>query len=327
MTEQELEDLKQGIIRATIEIAGFGGKTTRHLPDDFVAGNGLILRREEDGQWWIWQMVEPLFKVGDRIRAKGTTGDGATIKTIDEETGCYVWGNGVKGSYVNVEYELAPYEPKDGDIVKRKGDDSGTRHQIFDNKERELGGNDFIIMQIMEHGAGGGSISRHQLTQEYDLVERRQTFDNSLSTLTEKMMRLHQQKKVVDVTIEGVTHRLVVDPPHENCKECSLDKVCDRCKNALCDILAGRADEAHIFQADPTPLSWDELPKDKSLLSHRFARDYQITISADSQDRPYWSLLRKGEPCHHPSRDEYEVLAAMLDDVRKKIQRVLDKEP
>lgn len=41
------------------------------------------------------------------------------------------------------------------------------------------------------------------------------------------------------IIIDGVRHNLI-KPDVENCKSCSLDKFCDKFKEALCDVLVGR---------------------------------------------------------------------------------------
>lgn len=41
------------------------------------------------------------------------------------------------------------------------------------------------------------------------------------------------------IIIDGVRHNLI-KPDVENCKSCSLDKFCDKFKEALCDALVGR---------------------------------------------------------------------------------------
>lgn len=41
------------------------------------------------------------------------------------------------------------------------------------------------------------------------------------------------------IIIDGVRHNLI-EPDVENCRSCSLDKFCDKFKEALCDALVGR---------------------------------------------------------------------------------------
>ena len=51
----------------------------------------------------------------------------------------------------------------------------------------------------------------------------------------------------VSITIKGETHVLVHNPERESCKLCSLDKLCDQFKDAICNVLAGNSD-SHIFK-------------------------------------------------------------------------------
>jgi len=56
-----------------------------------------------------------------------------------------------------------------------------------------------------------------------------------------KKKRYIRKKKPKEyaIIIDGVRHNLV-KPDVENCKSCSLDKFCDKFKEALCDALVGR---------------------------------------------------------------------------------------
>ena len=122
-TEQEASAVWPLISNCQPIIAGYGGTVTRMEDGDTRYDENFILRQHENGGWWIWQLVLPQFKVGDCIRAKGTNGEGSVIKAIDDEAGCYVFDHDVRGSYVCQEYELVPWEPRSGDIVRHKGDD------------------------------------------------------------------------------------------------------------------------------------------------------------------------------------------------------------
>ncbi len=55
------------------------------------------------------------------------------------------------------------------------------------------------------------------------------------------------KKNKVSITINGETHVLVHDPERESCTECSLNKLCDQFKDAICHVFAGNND-SHIFQ-------------------------------------------------------------------------------
>lgn len=55
------------------------------------------------------------------------------------------------------------------------------------------------------------------------------------------------REKEVSITINGETHVLVHNPERESCKLCSLDKLCDQFKDAICNVLAGNSD-SHIFK-------------------------------------------------------------------------------
>lgn len=183
MTQKEL--LETLTYKPTI--SGFGGIITLMKVGDVTYDDHLILRQNEQGEWLVWQLVSPKFKVGDRIRAKDTTGDGSIIKSIDRETGCYVFDHDVKGSYVNMEYELVPYEPKDGDIVRKKGEDK-QHYCISENVDWVPGQCDFQIWQIMDAGAAGSwGINRVELQREYVLVERRESLQQALDILKEQL--------------------------------------------------------------------------------------------------------------------------------------------
>ncbi len=56
-------------------------------------------------------------------------------------------------------------------------------------------------------------------------------------------------KNEVSITINGDTHVLVHDPDRESCKACSLDKFCDKFKDAICHVFAGN-NGSHIFQKE-----------------------------------------------------------------------------
>ncbi len=51
------------------------------------------------------------------------------------------------------------------------------------------------------------------------------------------------------IEIDGTRHRLVRNPETESCSLCSLDKVCDRFKDAICTVFAGK-DGSFIFQKE-----------------------------------------------------------------------------
>ena len=255
-TEQEASAVWPLISNCQPIIAGYGGTVTRMEDGDTRYDENFILRQHENGGWWIWQLVLPQFKVGDCIRAKGTNGEGSVIKAIDDEAGCYVFDHDVRGSYVCQEYELVPWEPRSGDIVRHKGDDDGRRFRISDNPEGYCGGGEFSIMQIMDCGIAGGSISRYSLKEDYELVERPHPFDEALYGLSQQLgdALKSSQKPVgkVEIIIDGERHCFIDikdSDINESCAVCSLDKVCDRFKEALCNAIAGR-DGGHLFQKE-----------------------------------------------------------------------------
>jgi len=51
----------------------------------------------------------------------------------------------------------------------------------------------------------------------------------------------------VEIVLDGVRHRLINNPAYEHCSACSLDKVCDRFKDAICNVFKGQSG-CHIFQ-------------------------------------------------------------------------------
>ena len=232
-------------------IKGFGGVITQIEGGDVTYDDHLVLRKNEQGEWWVWQLVTPMFAVGDCIRAKDTHGEGSIVKAIDYETGCYIFDQGVKGSYVSMEYELVHYEPKDGDIVRKKGEEK-PHYRISNNVDGLPGQGEFFISQIMEAGIAGGYISRYELQRDYVLVERYVPLQQALDTFNQQVANALKEEAAgiaqeVEIVLDGVRHRLITNPDIEDCKYCSLDKICDRFKDAICNVFKGQSG-CHIFQ-------------------------------------------------------------------------------
>lgn len=233
-------------------ITGFGGVITQVKEDDVTIDDNFILRQGDADEWWIWQLITPKFRIGDCIRAKCTTGDGAVVRKIDYKAGCYVFDHNVKGSYVSMEYELVPYEPKHGDIVRKK-DDKQSLYRISTNLEGLPGQGEFYIMKMMEHGASGGYITKAELKRDYELVERYKPLEKVVENFGQDVKKALAEDFVspvameVEITLDGVRHRLVNNPDAEGCHLCSLDKVCDRFKDAICNVFAGHY-LSHIFE-------------------------------------------------------------------------------
>lgn len=244
------EELLEALIHKPI-IKGFGGVITQIEGGDVTYDDHLVLRKNEQGEWWVWQLITPMFAVGDCIRAQNTHGEGSIVRAIDYETGCYVFDHGVRGSYVNMEYELVPYEPKDGDFVRKKGE-KDPHYRISNNLEGLPGQGEFFISQIMDHGIAGGYISRYELQQDYVLVERPETLQQAVDTFNQQVVNALKEETAgiaqeVEIVLDGVRHRLITNPDIEDCKYCSLDKVCDRFKDAICNVFKGQSG-CHIFQ-------------------------------------------------------------------------------
>lgn len=58
----------------------------------------------------------------------------------------------------------------------------------------------------------------------------------------------------------------------------------------------------------------------------KYKRDYKITVSADTNDQVLWTATHKGEPLpYEPSAEDYEVIAAMLRGIVRRIELHLNQ--